>query len=123
MHNARLVIGDCAAPYRRFLDFYAMVGNTLLVIEVDEHQHKAYDSEDEELRIHEIHNNIGIEKHMVFIRFNPSGYKTAAGKRAQMPLERRLATLKETITDVLTTPEHKDYEDMCTEIKLFYDAC
>ena len=69
-HNRRIWLGDCSVLYHRFIDFYVMIGNILVVVEVDENQHRSYDKKDEELRITEILHNIGMDKKMVFIRYN-----------------------------------------------------
>lgn len=120
-HNSRIWFGDCTAPYRRFLDFYVMVGNTLFVIEVDEHQHRGYDIEDEKSRINEILHNIGLDKKMVFIRYNPDTYKVDS-KRKITSVEDRLKTLKDTVVEILEILyDNREYNDIHTEIKLFYD--
>ena len=123
VHNRRIVLGDCAAPYRRYLDFYTFLGKYLVVIEVDEKQHNTTKyRDDEEARIHEIHNNIGVDKKMVFIRFNPSSYRIG-GKIKRTSYETRLIKLKETVQEVLTFLEQgNEYEDVHTEIKLFFNA-
>jgi len=121
-HNKRIVLGDCTAPYRRFLDFYVMFGNTLLAVEVDERQHRGYDKADEDMRVQEILHNIGIEKKMVFIRFNPDGYKVD-GKQKRTGFENRLRALHSRVTEVIEYLETgEEYDDVHTEIKLFYDA-
>jgi very-short-patch-repair endonuclease len=107
------------SPYRRFLDFHIFVGNTLVVIEVDEDQHKYYNKKDEELRTHEILHNIGLDKKMVFIRFNPSRYKC---KGNQVDMDSRLAALVEKANEVIEYLESgEEYSDIHHEIKLFYD--
>jgi hypothetical protein len=119
LHNQRIWLGDCSAPYRRFLDFHMMVGNTLVVIEVDEHQHKSYSKEDETLRIHEILHNIGLDKKMVFIRYNPSSYKC---KGEQVGTDVRLESLVQQANEVIEYLESgEEYTDIHHEIKMFYD--
>lgn len=99
---------------------YTLIGGTLFAVEVD--QHKSYDEKDQDARIHEIHNNIGIDKKMVFIRFNPDAYRKTNGTRGRTTMADRLLSLRDVFQDVL---DHLsgggDYDDVHTEIKLFYD--
>lgn len=119
IHNRRIWLGDCAVPYRRFLDFHIMIGNTLVVIEVDENQHKYYNKEDEKLRIHEVLNNIGLDKKMVFIRFNPSPYKCEG---TNVDMDTRLDALGKQAQETIEYLESgAEYEDIHHEIKMFYD--
>jgi hypothetical protein len=112
-------LDHCSAPYRRFLDFHVMIDNTLVVIEVDENQHKYYSKEDEELRINEILHNIGLDKKMVFIRFNPSPYKCEG---PQVGTDDRLVALVDATKRVLEyLRSGQEYEDIHHEIKMFYD--
>ena len=72
IHNRQLFIADrekkCTSFNRR-LDFQAEFDDCVLVVEVDENQHKYYDPMDEELRIMQIYQNA--DKNLIFIRFNP----------------------------------------------------
>jgi hypothetical protein len=120
-HNARVWFGHCTDPFRRFIDFYVLVGNTLFIIEVDEKQHRGYNDKDEELRMTQILHNIGLEKKIVAIRFNPDSYKIN-GKVRRTSYENRLITLKEKTTEILEKLHAGfDYDAPYTEIKLFYD--
>jgi hypothetical protein len=120
-HNSRIWLGDCSAPYRRFIDFYVIIGNTLFVIEVDERQHRRYDIADEQARINEILHNIGVDKKMVFIRYNPDSYKVN-GKQKRTSNGARLLALKDKVVEVLEQLySDNEYEDIHTEIKMFYD--
>lgn len=120
-HNGRLVIGNCSAPYRRYIDFHVMIDGVLLAVEVDENQHRGYSQDDEELRIQQILHNIGVDKTMVFIRFNPSPYKVG-GVRKRTGLGTRLQHLKETVESVIgRIRDGVGYTDPHTEIKLFFD--
>jgi len=120
-HNKQLVIGDCTFPHRRYIDFHCMIGDTLVAIEVDENQHRGYDKNDEELRINEILHNIGFDKKMVFVRFNPDRF-TEKGKQKRVPIEKRLDKLKKTLSDIFEYLENHEYEDIHTEFKLFYSC-
>ena len=120
-HNKQLIIGNCTFPYRRFIDFHCMIGDTLVAVEVDENQHRGYDKNDEELRINEILHNIGFDKKMVFVRFNPDRF-TEKGKQRRVPIEKRLDKLKNTLKDIFEYLVDHEYEDIHTEFKLFYSC-
>lgn len=92
-----------------------------MTVEVDEHQHRCYNKEDQVSRMHEIHNNIGIDKSMVFIRFNSSGYRTD-GKYYNPKLESRFEVLSATVRSVLDRIESDVFDDILTEVYLFYDG-
>jgi hypothetical protein len=99
-----------------------MIHGVLVAVEVDERQHKGYDKEDEEMRITEILHNIGVDKKMVFIRFNPDSYKVD-GKSKRTAMDKRYIALKEQITEVLGfLHSGGEYEDIHTEFKLFFDS-
>jgi hypothetical protein len=98
-----------------------MIRDILIVVEVDENQHRGYDKKDEELRITQILHNIGVDKKMVFLRFNPSEYKVN-GIQKRTPFENRLLVLKDEVQSVFDKLEREEeYENIHTEIKLFYD--
>lgn len=122
-HNARIWLGDCSSPFSRFLDFYVMIGDTLVIIEVDEHQHKGeqYSDENEQQRNAEILHNIGLDKKLVFIRFNPDSYRVD-GKLKKTPFVNRLFALRDVVNEVLTyLGTGEEYESVYHEFKLFFD--
>lgn len=69
------VADGCSA---RRPDLLLDLGTHVLVVEVDENQHTAYDCSCENKRLMELSRDIG-HRPLVFIRFNPDGYKDAAG--------------------------------------------
>ena len=59
---------------KRRPDMFIDLGYQVLIIEIDEHQHKTYESSCENKRIMEISKDIS-HRPLVFIRFNPDSYK------------------------------------------------
>jgi hypothetical protein len=60
-------------------DFIFDAGTHFIIIEVDENQHYNYPCECEQTRMINIAQALGMS--CIFIRYNPDGYKDAAGKR------------------------------------------
>ena len=59
---------------KRRPDLFLDLGNQIIIIEVDENQHIAYDCSCENKRIMELSHDVG-HKPIVFIRFNPDDYE------------------------------------------------
>ena len=68
----RRIQDGCSA---RRPDVHIDLGEQLIVVEVDENQHKAYDCSCENKRIMDLSRDVG-HRHIVFIRFNPDSYIT-----------------------------------------------
>jgi hypothetical protein len=110
---------DCTC--RRRIDFRALIGNTLLCIEVDENQHKYYNDNDTIERYDELMLTQGAK--MIFIRFNPHMYIDSDGNRKNPLLVTRLKILGETISTQLERILEEENEDLLEVIPLFYDEC
>ncbi len=65
-------------------DILLDMGSHIVIVEVDENSHGAYDPTCEEKRMGEIWNNL---RHgpLVFVRFNPDKYKDEDGNNAPSP--------------------------------------
>ena len=118
---------------KRRPDLFLDLGNQIIIIEIDENQHNAYDCSCENKRIMELSQDVG-HKPIVFIRFNPDDYeeneiviKSCWGVnnkgifviKNSKEWDKRLNTLKEQINywihqDNITTK-------MIEIIQLFYD--
>lgn len=102
--------GGCS---RRRPDIFIDLGYQVVIVEIDENQHKYYDCSCENKRIMELSQDVA-HRPIVFIRFNPDNYKTQSGsvtscwtvnkqgicvvkKSKQKEWEDRLNTLKYTI--------------------------
>ena len=122
IYDKQLFIADreekCTSFNRR-IDAQAEFDDCILAIEVDENQHKYYNPMDEELRIMQIYQDAG--KNLIFIRFNPDGYKVN-GKIKNPRMLKRYQVLKEKINEIIDKIEHGyKFEKWYTEIKLFFD--
>ena len=84
---------DCSS--RRRVDFWKLIGNTILAIEVDENQHKYYKEKDEEIRYDDLFMHFSGK--WIFIRFNPNKYKKSTGLLVNPRMEERLPRLQKMI--------------------------
>jgi len=64
---------------KRRPDFLLDLGEQILIIEIDENQHNNYDCSCENKRLMEISKDLG-HRPIIFIRFNPDGYKIGETK-------------------------------------------
>ena len=118
-HDKPLYTGNCDCTNRRRIDHRLLIGNTLLCIETDEHQHKSYDKKDEEIRYDDlfmIHSG-----KFVFIRFNPDKYINTKNKSVNPMLYTRLPILKEEIERQIERIKNEENTDLLEIIKLYYD--
>jgi Zinc finger, C2H2 type len=95
-----------------------LVPNTVILLEVDEGQHKHYDQSCEQARMHDVVASLrlgGTLENIVFVRYNPHGF-TVDGKKGKVKRKERLAKLVETMKSI--SPEGPPFE-----VKyLFYDS-
>nr|QBK92649.1 MAG: endonuclease [Pithovirus LCPAC401] len=120
IHDKKVQIEDSqCTPFNRRADFQFILNDHIIIIEVDENQHKWYDPLDEKERLMEICESAGLN--LVCIRFNPDKYKVNRIK-LNPHIEKRYPILKETIDKVIDQIKNGDgYNNWLTEIKLFYD--
>jgi hypothetical protein len=64
---------------RRRPDIFIDIGYQIIIVEIDENQHKNYDCSCENKRIMEISNDVG-HRPIIFIRFNPDDYEKDGNK-------------------------------------------
>ncbi len=119
-------------------DLLLDLGYQVLVIEIDENQHKDYDCSCENKRLMELSQDVG-HRPLVFIRFNPDGYTNSSGKDVKScwgiqkrtgiciikaimkrEWENRLKVLKEQI-EYWSNEENKT-EKIVEVVHLFYDG-
>ena len=95
-----------------------LIPNTIILLEVDESQHKQYDQTCEQARMHDVVASLrlgGTVENIVFIRYNPHGF-TINGKKGIVRRKERLEKLLETMKTL--SPEGPSFE-----VKyLFYDS-
>jgi Zinc finger, C2H2 type len=95
-----------------------LVPNTVILLEVDENQHKHYDQSCEQARMHDVVASLrlgGTLENIVFVRYNPHGF-TIDGKKVKVKRKERLDKLLETMKSI--SPVGPPFE-----VKyLFYDS-
>ena len=82
----------------------------MLAIETDEHQHRGYDPEEEEMRYNDIY--MGFSGKWIFIRFNPDG--------KGVDIEDKLTRLMDEIQIQMERIENEENTELVDIIKLFY---
>jgi hypothetical protein len=106
-------------------------GSYVIVIEVDEDQHKAYDEQDELDRLSDISRDVG-HRPITLIRINPDEYMSKSGNLVRSAFEytegrelivitkeynRRFAKLCQVIRDAIANPPVSSHT-----IRLFFDS-
>jgi hypothetical protein len=124
-HNKRLYTGHCDCTIRRSIDHRMLIGNTLVAIETDENQHKAYDEMDEETRYDDLF--MAHSGKWIYIRFNPDKYINAQGVRKNPMIATRLEALKTEIEkqlegrkNLLKEKQGKDTSKSCSSNSSLY---
>lgn len=119
-HDKPIFVGGCDCSIQRRIDFWKLIGNTILAIEVDEHQHRGYDQYDEVIRYDDLY--MGFGGKWVFIRFNPTSFRGGDGKINKMPFVQRIPILLKNIRE----HEQRILNESNTELleihKLFFDG-
>nr|QBK93532.1 MAG: endonuclease [Pithovirus LCPAC404] len=122
IYGKHVVIADrkkkCTS-FNRLIDAQTEFDNCVLIIEIDENQHKYYNLKDEELRIAQIYQDTG--KNLIIIRFNPDKY-IENGKIKNPKMSIRYKVLKNRINDIIDKIENGyEFDSWYTKIKLFFD--
>ncbi len=119
VHDKPLWVQGCDCTHKRRIDHRKLIGNTLLCVETDEHQHMSYSKEDEINRYHDCY--MALSGKMIFIRFNPDKYMGKDGSRKNPKISTRLAKLKKEIDKQIERIENEENKDLLEVIKLYYD--
>lgn len=124
---------DCAS--RRRPDMFCHFGTHVLIVEVDEYQHKAYDTSCNNKRLCELYQDFG-HVPIVFIRFNPDAYVDHNGHKVTSCfrysvktgvctlIKSKMNEFDERMNDLFTTIErYVNPTTICaiTQEHLFYD--
>ena len=110
--------GGCCSTKRR-IDLRKLINNTMLCIEIDEHQNKSYIKHDEDHRCDDLF--MDFSGKYIFIRYNPDPYKDADGKKKNPRFDTRMALLEQLI-NVLTRRINNELNAELVEIHhLCYD--
>ena len=119
-HDRILETGHCDCTIKRRIDHRKLIGNTLLVIETDENQHKSYDKMDEETRYDDLY--MAHSGKWVYIRFNPDKYINKNGIRKNPTIAARLNVLKDEIDKQINRIDNDENTELVERIYLYYDG-
>lgn len=118
-HDKPIHHSGCDCSSRRRVDFWKIIGNTILAIEVDENQHKDYNKKDEEIRYDDLFMHFSGK--WIFIRFNPNKFKKGSAvfnPRMETRTPRLLAEINKHIERI-----HKEENSELVEIHhLFFNS-
>ena len=119
-------------------DMYCHFGDKVIIVEVDENQHKLYDSTCDNKRLCELYQDFNFLP-ITFIKFNPDDYYDINNKRVtscfgydkngickikkskETEFENRLNKLFDTINQLIDNKKEKDETKSINIIKLFFD--
>jgi hypothetical protein len=121
VHDKSLWTHNCDCTHKRRIDLRTLIGNTLLCIEVDEHQHKDRDEKDEELRYDDVY--MLHSGKFIFIRFNPHPFKDASGRRRNPDMAVRLGELSTQVALQLARIRAEANTELLEVHKLYFDGC
>jgi hypothetical protein len=119
IHDIPLWTGNCDCSHRRRIDFRKLIGNTLLCIEVDEHQHKRYNKTEEEIRYDDLFMLHGGK--FIFIRFNPDKFINTLGTKKDPYMKRRMEYLEKEIITQTNRIQNEENTGLLEIVYLFYD--
>ena len=118
-HDKIMETGNCDCTIRRRIDHRKLIGNTLLVIETDENQHKSYEMMNEETRYDDLF--MAYSGKWIYIRFNPDKYRDKLGKNRNPAIASRLEALKTEIEKQTTRIENESNKELVERVYMFYD--
>jgi len=119
-HDKVLWTGNCDCTIRRRLDHRKLIGNTLLVIETDENQHKSYNEMDEEIRYDDLY--MAYSGKWIYIRFNPDGFINSDGIPKNPLIKDRFNTLEKEINKHIKRIEKEKNKELLEIVYLYYDG-
>ncbi len=120
IHDEPIWTNNCDCSIRRRIDHRKLIGNTLLVIETDENQHKQYNVMDEEIRYDDLY--MAYSGKWIYIRFNPDNFKNKNGVNRNPSIKNRLEILKKEIDYQIKRIENNENKDLVEIVYLFYDG-
>ena len=116
--DRRLKTGHCDCTIRRRPDLRILKNETLLVIEIDENQHKSYSEMDEETRYNDLY--MAHSEKWIYIRFNLDKFKKN-NKNVNPTLSRRLPVLKDEIEKQFRRIQNSENKELIERIYLYFD--
>ena len=119
IHDKSLFTGGCNCTHRRRIDHRNIIGNTMLVIETDENQHRSYDKYDEEIRYDDLY--MLYSGKWIFIRYNPDPYKDKNNKKRNPQIKTRFKRLEDEINKQIKRIKGEKNNELVEITKLYYD--
>ena len=119
-HDKPIWTESCDCTIRRRIDHRKLIGNTLLVIETDERQHKSYDSNDEDIRYDDLY--MAFSGKWIYIRFNPDSFTNNEGVRKNPKITDRFNNLEKEINKQINRIEKEKNKELLEIIYLYYDG-
>jgi len=120
IHDKPIYTNHCDCSIRRRIDHRLLIGNTLLVVETDENQHRSYNEMDEQIRYDDLY--MAFSGKWIYIRFNPDKYKDSKGLEKNINLEDRLHTLKCEIERQIIRIKNNLNNELLERVYLYYDG-
>ena len=118
IHDTNIYTYACDCTNRRRIDHFKLLGNTVLAIETDEHQHQNY--ADEEIRYNDLYMHFSGK--WIFIRFNVHSYYDHKNKFRLTTLRARLDRLKDEIQRQIDRIHSESNTEPLEVVRLFYDG-
>lgn len=119
-HDTVLWTGNCDCTIRRRIDHRKLIGNTLLVIETDENQHKSYNKMDEEIRYDDLF--MAYSGKWIYLRLNVDRFVNSDGIPKNPEIKDRFNTLEKEINKHIKRIEKEKNKDLLEIIYLYYDG-
>jgi hypothetical protein len=91
----------------------------MICVEVDERQHKGYNTKDEEDRYHDLY--MIYSGKWLFIRFNPDSYLDDKNKRQNPKIESRYHSLLNEIKRQITRVQQGKNQELIEVYRLYFD--
>jgi len=118
-HDKCLYTGHCDCTIRRRIDHRVLIGNTLLVVETDENQHKSYNAMNEEIRYDDLF--MAFSGKWIYIRFNPDKYKSKLRTNKNPEISTRLIVLKKEIEKQIKRIKNEENTELLETYYMYYD--
>lgn len=115
-------LGECC-PAKRRIDLHVIIGNTIVAIEIDENQHKAYAASYEDDRYNDLF--VTFSGRYVFLRINPDAFKNASGERVDPPFDERFPAVVQQLQRIIwAAANDSDFDEHAPLVSVqhvFYD--
>lgn len=109
--------GGCCDTKRR-IDLWTLVGNTMVAIEIDEHQHKFYKPDYEANRYNDL--VMDFTGRFYFLRINPDSF-LQAGERLNPSMDQRTPVVAAELDQIFQNIADDTCDDLVRIEHVFYD--